>query len=113
MNKPKTSTRDFRQFRDLLTVTKPIRTGDGYGGESVTWETVNTVWAHVQTARIPLVQIGDRVTPSGEILVTVRLTSRIVSGMRFTWVLRVLTIVSIDEYPTDGYMVCRCSEVVA
>lgn len=74
-------------------------TSDSYGGRSLAWSTLATVWAHVKalSGAEALVSGGEKVQARIAYEVTIRYRSDVTTQMRLTWGSRTLWIESVHE----------------
>ena len=98
-------------LRHRITVESAAGASDGAGGETVTWDTLATLWAHIAPA-----PAGERIVAghlSGVVTHTVTLRWRddIAGGMRIAYrgrLFRVLAVQDADE--TRRYLIAKTEE---
>ncbi|MEJ0009858.1 MAG: phage head closure protein [Alphaproteobacteria bacterium] len=86
-----------------VTIQQPERTADGYGGATVSWSDVVTVFADVQaisSGSSTLATSGDEITAKAGYRVSIRARDGISANMRLAWNAHTLTIHSINETAT-------------
>jgi SPP1 family predicted phage head-tail adaptor len=97
-------------LRERLTLEQPVRTPDGGGGASVSWETVTELWAHVRPIsgdeRLSHDQVTGRLTHQ----VWVRRRAGVVPAMRFRDGTRIYEIVAVLDGPRRTHLKCLCEE---
>src|SRR5262245_5089383 len=97
-------------LRERLILEQPVRTPDGGGGASVSWETVAELWAHVRPIsgdeRLRHDQVAGRLTHR----VWVRHRSGVVPAMRFRQGVRIYEIVAVLDSPRRTHLECLCEE---
>lgn len=97
-------------LRERLLLEQPIRTPDGGGGASVTWQTVAELWAHVRPLsgdeRLRHDQLCGRLTHE----VWLRDRPGVVPAMRFRQGARIYEIVAVIETPHRAHLKCLCEE---
>ena len=97
-------------LRERLTLEQPIRTPDGGGGASVTWQPVTELWAHVRPIsgdeRLEHDQVAGRLTHQ----VWIRHRAGVVPAMRFRDGARIYEIVAVLDSPHRTYLKCLCEE---
>jgi SPP1 family predicted phage head-tail adaptor len=91
------------QLSERITIEEPIATEDGYGGQTIEWEELTTVFAEVKplfayygTRRV----IADRPEADPGYRVTMRLRSDVTPAMRLIWKTHTLQIHSLHETET-------------
>jgi SPP1 family predicted phage head-tail adaptor len=101
---------NIASLRDRLALEQPVRTPDGGGGASVTWETVAELWAHVRPIsgeeRLTHDQIAGRLTHA----VWLRYRSGVVPAMRLRRGARIYEIVAVLDTLPRAYLKCLCEE---
>jgi SPP1 family predicted phage head-tail adaptor len=97
-------------LRDRLTLEQPVRTPDGGGGASLTWEPVAELWAHMRPIsgdeRLRHDQIAGRLTHE----VWLRHRPGVVPAMRFRQGARIYEIVAVLEARHRTRLKCLCEE---
>ena len=97
-------------LRDRLTLEQPVRTPDGGGGASVSWEPVADLWAHVRPIsgdeRLAHDQVAGRLTHQ----VWIRHRTGVVPAMRFRDGARIYEIVAVLDSPPRTHLKCLCEE---
>ena len=97
-------------LRERLTLEQPIRTPDGGGGASVTWQPVTELWAHVRPIsgdeRLEHDQVAGRLTHQ----VRIRHRAGVVPAMRFRDGARIYEIVAVLDSLHRTYLKCLCEE---
>jgi SPP1 family predicted phage head-tail adaptor len=97
-------------LRDRLTLEQPVRTPDGGGGASITWQAVTDLWAHVRPIsgdeRLRHDQIAGRLTHR----VSIRHRPGVVPAMRFRQGARIYEIVAVLDGPRRTHLKCLCEE---
>jgi SPP1 family predicted phage head-tail adaptor len=97
-------------LRERLLLEQPVRTPDGGGGATVTWETVAELWAHVRPIsgdeRLRHDQLAGRVTH----VVWIRHRPGVLPAMRFRQGARIYEIVAALEVGHRTHLKCLCEE---
>ena len=97
-------------MRERLDLEQPIRTHDGGGGASVTWDVLATVWAAVRTLtgdeRLRHDQVSGRLTHE----VWIRHRAGVLPAMRFRDAARIYEIVAVIGTPDRRHLQCLCEE---
>ena len=97
-------------LRERLVLEQPVRTPDGGGGASVTWELVAELWAHVRPIsgdeRLRHDQLAGRLTHE----VWLRYRPGVTPAMRFRQGTRVYEIVAVLEAQRRSRLQCLCEE---
>jgi len=97
-------------LRERFTLEQPVRTADGGGGASVTWETVTDLWAAVRTItgdeRLRHDQLAGRLTHE----VWIRYRTGVTPAMRFRQGARIYEIVAVIEAKRRARLECLCEE---
>lgn len=101
-------------LRHRLTLQQAVRTDDGGGGASETWQTLAVLWAAVEPAggseSVRAEKLEGRITHH----VTLRWRHGVTPSMRFLFGTRVLEIDSVfDPAEERRWLVCKCVERVA
>jgi SPP1 family predicted phage head-tail adaptor len=98
-------------LRHRVTVESAAGAADGAGGEAVTWDTLATLWAHIEP-----VNAGEKIVAghlSGVVThdVTFRWRDDIAGGMRIAYRGRTFRILAVhDPDETRRYLVARATE---
>ena len=104
------STPRIGTLRDRLVLEQAIRTDDGGGGASITWQTVAELWAYVRPVsgeeRLRADQTAGRITHE----VWLRHRPDIVPAMRLRQGGRVLDIVAVLATARRARLRCLCEE---
>jgi len=102
----------IRSLRERFTLEEPVRTADGGGGASVTWEPVAELWAHLRPItgdeRLRHDQLSGRLTHR----VWIRYRPGIAPAMRFRQGARIYEIVAVVEASRRARLECLCEERV-
>jgi SPP1 family predicted phage head-tail adaptor len=97
-------------MNERFALEEPMRTPDGAGGATVTWQTVAEVWAHVRPIsgdeRLRHDQVSGRLTHE----VWLRWRAGVTPAMRFTQGTRVYEIVAVLEAERRTRLKCLCEE---
>ena len=97
-------------MRERFTLEQPVRTDDGGGGATLTWEPVTDLWAHVRPIsgdeRLAHDQIAGRLTHQ----VWIRHRTGVVPAMRFRDGARIYEIVAVLDSPRRTHLKCLCEE---
>lgn len=97
-------------LRERFVLEQPVRTADGGGGASVSWETVTELWAYVRPIsgdeRLAHDQLSGRLTHG----VWVRYRAGVVPAMRFRDGARIYEIVAVVEAVRRSRLKCLCEE---
>lgn len=97
-------------LRHRLILEAPVRTPDGGGGASVTWQPVAELWAHVRPVsgdeRLIHDQIAGRLTHQ----VWIRRRPGVIPAMRFSQGARIYEIVAVLDAPRRTHLKCLCEE---
>jgi SPP1 family predicted phage head-tail adaptor len=97
-------------MNERFALEEPVRTPDGAGGATVTWQTVAEVWAHVRPIsgdeRLRHDQVSGRLTHE----VWLRWRAGVTPAMRFTQATRVYEIVAVLEAERRTRLKCLCEE---
>jgi SPP1 family predicted phage head-tail adaptor len=97
-------------MNERFALEEPVRTPDGAGGATVTWQTVAEVWAHVRPIsgdeRLRHDQVSGRLTHE----VWLRWRAGVTPAMRFTQGTRVYEIVAVLEAERRTRLKCLCEE---
>ena len=97
-------------LRERLTLEQPVRTPDGGGGASVTWQPVTELWAHVRPIsgdeRLEHDQVAGRLTHQ----VWIRHRAGVAPAMRFRDSARIYEIVAVLDSPRRTHLKCLCEE---
>jgi len=97
-------------LRERFTLEQPVRTADGGGGASVTWETVTDLWAAVRPItgdeRLRHDQLAGRLTHE----VWIRYRTGVTPAMRFRQGARIYEIVAVIEAKRRARLECLCEE---
>ena len=97
-------------MRERFTLEQSVRTDDGGGGASVTWETVAELWAAARPIsgdeRLRHDQLSGRITHE----VWIRYRAGVVPAMRFRQDARVYEIVAVLEVERRARLKCLCEE---
>ena len=82
-----------------VTIEYPVRTSDGYGGASIAWTTLATVFAEVTPLLLSQTEHARGAQPFATAGYRVRLRTRtdVTAAMRLRWKTHVLTIHSLHE----------------
>lgn len=96
------------RLNERVRVERPVTTDDGYGGKTVVWNELATVFAEVKPV-LGAINEGingeQRVSHAGY-RVVIRLRTDITAAMRFVWGSRVLLIHSLHEHEESLNMLC-------
>lgn len=90
------------ELRERVRIERPVTADDGYGGKSVTWSELATVFAEVK----PLIGIlnerlvGEQRTANAGYRVAIRYRSDVTAAMRLVWKSHILLIHSLHEMET-------------
>lgn len=97
-------------LRERVTLQRATATVDGFGGETLTWTGVATVWARVieRGGREP--QIADRPVMVVGYEVVIRRGVTVTHLDRLTWNGKTLQVETVTPLPV-GYVTLRCLEV--
>jgi SPP1 family predicted phage head-tail adaptor len=97
-------------LRDRLTLEQPLRTADGGGGATTTWQPLAELWAHVRPIsgdeRLLYDQIAARLTHA----VWLRRRPGVVPAMRLRQGDRLYEIVAVLDTPDRIHLKCLCEE---
>jgi SPP1 family predicted phage head-tail adaptor len=97
-------------LRERLTLEQPVRTPDGGGGASISWQPVAELWAHVRPVtgdeRLDHDQVAGRLTHR----VWIRDRPGVVPAMRFRQGARIYEIVAVLRSPHRTHLMCLCEE---
>lgn len=97
-------------MRERFVLEQPVRTADGGGGASVTWETVAEVWAAARPIsgdeRLRHDQLSARLTHE----VWIRYRAGVVPAMRLRQDTRAYDIVAVLEVERRTRLKCLCEE---
>ena len=84
-------------LRERVTIETATRTGDGAGGEVVSWTALATVWANVQSLSGTEVTEAERAEARGQYNVTIRFRDDVTAAMRLQWRGEVLNIRNVRD----------------
>jgi SPP1 family predicted phage head-tail adaptor len=97
-------------LRDRVTLEQEVRTPDGAGGATSSWETVEELWAAIRPItgdeRLRADQVSGRLTHE----VWIRYRSGVLPAMRFREDTRVLAIVAVLDSGRRTFLKCLCEE---
>jgi SPP1 family predicted phage head-tail adaptor len=97
-------------LRERLALEQPVRTSDGGGGASISWQPVAELWAHVRPItgdeRLEHDQLAGRLTHQ----VWVRHRPEVAPAMRFRQGTRIYEIVAVLDTPHRTHLKCLCEE---
>jgi SPP1 family predicted phage head-tail adaptor len=97
-------------LRDRLVLEQAVRTDDGGGGATLTWETVAEIWGSVRPVsgeeRLSADQLAGRLTHR----VLIRYRAGVVPAMRLRFGARLLEIVGVLATPRRERLLLLCQE---
>ena len=101
---------DIGAMRERFVLEQPVRTADGGGGASVTWETVAELWAAARPIsgdeRLRHDQLSGRITHE----VWIRYRVGVLPTMRLRQDARIYEIVAVLEVERRARLKCLCEE---
>jgi SPP1 family predicted phage head-tail adaptor len=98
------------ELREQVRVERPVTVDDGYGGKTISWNELATVFAEVKplsgivNARERLV--GDQREASAGYRVIIRLRTDVTAAMRIIWKTHILLIHSLHERDATLSLLC-------
>tara|TARA_R110000868_G_scaffold244926_2_gene501394 strand:+ start:4911 stop:5234 length:324 start_codon:yes stop_codon:yes gene_type:complete len=84
-------------LRERVMIERPVRVGDGTGGESVSWTELGEVWAEVASLAGSEVTQAERDEARGSYTVTMRHRDDVNADMRLVWRGKTLNIRSLRD----------------
>ena len=90
------------QLTEWVTIEQPGESDDGYGGKTISWSELATVYAQVKPilSTSPERLVAAQANTMAGYWVTIRLRSDVAVGMRIVWKSHALTIHSLHENST-------------
>lgn len=102
---------DPGRLRHAMALQVATRTPDALGGRDEAWETVVTVWAHLEPARADPVRRADADDADITHRVTLRADARVARGMRLVTGTRAFAIRAVRDLDETGrYLLCLTRE---
>ncbi|MFZ2101366.1 MAG: phage head closure protein [Oricola sp.] len=102
---------DPGRLRHEMALQQAVRAADALGGQTETWETVATLWAHLETATASPVSRADGEEAEITHRVVLRADARVQRGMRLVKGARIFAIRALRDLDETGrYIVCRTRE---
>jgi SPP1 family predicted phage head-tail adaptor len=101
-------------LRHRVSVERPTDTGDGAGGEAVTWSTLAELWARIEPVTAKEEAVAGHMAGVLTHTITLRWRDDITGTMRVTWhgrAFRILAVYDPDE--TQRYLVAETAEETA
>ena len=83
------------RLNQRIVLQQSVRTSDGAGGASVTWQDIATLWAEIIAIRSTETFTHDKLEPNNIYVVTMRYRADITTKMRFMLGSRILLITGI------------------
>jgi SPP1 family predicted phage head-tail adaptor len=94
-------------------IEEPLRTPDGYGGYTETWQNIATTWAKVEPASAKERYFADKIEHNVTHVITIRSLGLLDTSMRVVFRDRVFHIRGIrDELERRRWMMLNCEEGV-
>ncbi len=87
------------QLRERVRIEQPVVVADGFGGQTTSWSTLETVFAQVDPLNLGQGErsIAEQRTATAGYRVRIRMRSDLNASMRLVWKTHVLTIHSLHE----------------
>jgi SPP1 family predicted phage head-tail adaptor len=86
------------RLTDRVRIEQPARINDGFGGVTVTWTELATVFADVRPMSMNSeTMVADQVTARAAYRVTIRKNISVSASMRLVWRARMLSIIGVQE----------------
>ena len=87
------------QLSERVAIERPVSTDDGYGGKTIIWETLATVFADVKPVYNAINErlVAEQVNANAGYRIIIRARIDITAAMRLIWKTRTLLIHSLHE----------------
>lgn len=97
-------------LKERVRIERPVATDDGYGGKTITWTELATVFAEVKPVQGAITErerlVADQRNAYSGYRVAVRLRTDVTAAMRVIWKTRTLLIHSLHEREVYLSMLC-------
>lgn len=86
-------------LKERVTIQQPVPSDDGYGGKTISWVELATVFAQVEPVFVTQGEhlVADQVTAYAGYRIRVRMRSDVTAAMQILWKTHTLTIHSLHE----------------